>query len=129
MMLTSLLQIGLTTAAVAVLIAGTGPVVRWVRRRVERRRAASRPDPRRRPIQVVAADLRRLTRQLSLVPTGAPMVRRRALQAAYDDVLGEAADLLELPHELRTLPEGRGRDLERLRVLGAVRQAGLAVPG
>lgn len=128
-MLTSLLQIGLTTAGVAALIAGTGPLVRAVRRRVERHRAASRPDPRRRPIQVVAADLRRLTRQLSLVPTGAPMVRRRALQAAYDDVLGEAADLLELPHALRTLPEGRERDVERLRVLGAVRKAGLAVPG
>ena len=33
------------------------------------------------PLQVVAADLRRLRRQLALVPAGAPMARRRALQA------------------------------------------------
>lgn len=127
-MATSLLQIGLSTAAVAVVIAGTGPLLRAIHRWSDRRRALRRPDPSRRPIQVVAADLRRLTRQLSLVPTGAPMVRRRALQAAYDDVLIEAAELLEVPHALAGLPDGRARDVERLRLRAAVRAAGLAVP-
>lgn len=124
----SLLEIGLATAGVAAVIAGTGPLVRAGHRWLEQRRAASRPVSFRRPIQVVAADLRRLTRQLALVPTGAPMVRRRALQAAYDDVLGEAAELLEVAHELRTVPLGRARDAERLRVRAAVQRAGLAVP-
>jgi hypothetical protein len=128
-MATSLLQIGGTVAVVAALIAWTGPVVRWIARRWRRRRAAADPQPWRRPLQVVADDVRRLARSLALVPAGAPMVRRRALIAAYDDVLVEAAVLLDVPHELRTTPEGPARDVERLRLLTALEGAGLAVSG
>jgi hypothetical protein len=128
-MATSLLQIGGTVAVVAALIAWTGPVVRWIARRWRRRRAAADPEPWRRPLQVVAADVRRLARSLTLVPAGAPMVRRRALIAAYDDVLVEAAALLDVPHELRTTPEGPARDVERLRLLATLEGAGLAVSG
>jgi hypothetical protein len=126
-MATSLLQIGATVAVVAVLIAGTGPVLRGLSRVVSRRRAARHPRSFRRPLQVVAADVRRLGRQLALVPAGAPMVRRRALAAAYDDVLIEAALLLGVPHELPATPVGPARDLERLRLLAALEGAGLAV--
>ena len=122
-----LLQIGGTVAVVAAFIAWTGPVVRWVRGIVQRRRAARNPMPGRRPLQVLAADVRRLARSLSLVPAGAPMARRRALTAAYDDVLVEAALQLEVPHLLRTTPEGPARDLERLRLVAALEAAGLAV--
>jgi len=55
------------------------------------------------------------------------MARRRALAAAFDDVLVEAAVLLEVPHELRSTPDGPARDLERLRLLAALEDAGLAV--
>jgi hypothetical protein len=126
-MFVPLLQIGGTVAVVAAFIAWTGPVVRWVRRIVERRRSARNPVPGRRPLQVVAADVRRLARSLALVPAGAPMARRRALAAAYDDVLVEAATLLEIPHELRATPDGPARDVERLRLLAALEGAGLAV--
>jgi hypothetical protein len=122
-----LLQIGGTVAVFAALIAWTGPVLRWMRRIVERRRSARNPTPGRRPLQVVAADVRRLGRSLTLVPAGAPMARRRALAAAYDDVLIEAALLLEVPHELRTMPPGPARDVERLRLLVLLEAAGLAV--
>jgi hypothetical protein len=122
-----LLQIGGTVAVVAALIAWTGPVVRRVRRTVQRRRAARNPLPGRRPLQVVAADIRRLARSLALVPAGAPMARRRALTAAYDDVLVEAALQLEVPHQLRATPEGPARDIERLRLITALESAGLAV--
>jgi hypothetical protein len=122
-----LLQIGGTVAVVAAFIAWTGPVFRWVRVRLQRRRAARNPAPGRRPLQVVAADVRRLARSVALVPAGAPMARRRALTAAYDDVLVEAALQLEVPHLLRTTPEGRARDLERLRLVAALEAAGLAV--
>src|SRR5829696_2714423 len=122
-----LLQIGGTVAVVAAFIAWTGPVFRWVRGRLQRRRSARNPAPGRRPLQVVAADVRRLARSLALVPAGAPMARRRALVAAYDDVLVEAALLLEVPHELRTTPDGPGRDLERLRLVAGLEAAGLAV--
>jgi hypothetical protein len=122
-----LLQIGGTVAVIAALIAWTGPVYRWAHRVIDRRRSARNPTPGRRPLQVVAADVRRLGRSLTLVPAGAPMARRRALAAAYDDVLIEAAELLEVPHELRTTPEGSAHDLERLRLLAALEEAGLAV--
>jgi hypothetical protein len=83
-----------------------------------------------RPIQVVAADLRRLSRQLALVPSGSTLVRWRALWAAYDGVLVEAAEMLEVPHELgEQPPAGLARDVERLRVLAALEGAGLVVRG
>jgi hypothetical protein len=128
-MATPLLQIGGTVAVVAALIAWTGPVVRRIAGSWRRRRREGDPEPWRRPLQVVAADIRRLGRSLALVPAGAPMVRRRALIAAYDDVLVEAAVLLDVPHELRTTPEGPARDVERLRLLGALENAGLVVSG
>jgi hypothetical protein len=81
-----------------------------------------------RPLEQVAADLRRLGRQLAHVPAGAPMARRRGLQAAYDDVLAEAAGLLEVPHTLDTVAPGRARDVERLRLQTALAEAGLSVP-
>jgi len=92
-------------------------------------RVRSDVDPTHRPIQVVAADLRRLSRQLALVPAGAPLVRWRALWFAYDAVLTEAAELLEVPHDLPGTPVGIARDIERLRVLAALEGAGLVVRG
>ena len=122
-----LLQIGGTVAVVAALIAWTGPLARRVHRRWERHRAVGRPEPGRRPLQVVAADVRRLGRQVALVPAGAPMARRRALLAAYDDVLIEAALLLEVPHGVTTAPVGPVRDAARQRLIAALVEAGLAV--
>ena len=122
-----LLQIGGTVAVVAALIAWTGPVARWVHRRWARSQAARRPESNRRPLQVVAADVRRLARQIALVPAGAPMARRRALAAAYDDVLIEAALLLEVPNDLAGAPVGPARDAARLRLLAQLEGAGLAV--
>ena len=98
--------------------------------RTDRRRRQSRgstPGPARRPLQVVAADLRRLSGQLAVVPAGAPLLRWQALWAAFDDVLREAAAQLDVPHELSTTSTGLSRDLERLRVLAALESAGLAV--
>jgi hypothetical protein len=86
-------------------------------------------EPTHRPIQVVAADLRRLSRQLALVPAGAPLVRWRALWFAYDAVLTEAAELLEITHTLPGTPAGIARDIERLRMLAALEGAGLVVRG
>ncbi len=96
-----------------------------------RRSPAPAPDvPTRRPIQVVAADLRRLSRQLSLVPSGSALVRWKALWAAYDGVLMEAAEMLEVPHQLTEQPvAGVARDVERVRVLAALEGAGLVVRG
>ena len=124
--------VGLLLALVAVLSHIDRQVTgRPARHRFRRRRRRAQPADRAvgRPIQVVAADLRRLSRQLSLVPAGAPLVRWQALWAAYDDVLIEAAAQLDVPHELPATPNGMARDLERLRLLAALEGAGLAVRG
>lgn len=94
--------------------------------RGRRPQPAPPPSPRR-PLQIVAADLRRLSRQLALVPAGASLVRWQALWAAYDEVLMEAADALEIPHDLPTAPNGLPRDFERVRLMTALEDAGLAV--
>jgi hypothetical protein len=116
----------LCVLAAAVLVAGIGATFPRVAARCARRPARP-PRTVRRPIQVVAADLRRLARQLALVPAGAPAVRRQALLAAYDDVLVEVAGQLEVPHRLAAVPRGPARDAERQRLLTALEDAGLAV--
>jgi hypothetical protein len=106
---------------------------RWAARRrryvLRGNRVHRPPEPTGRPIQLVAADLRRLSRQFALVPAGAPLVRWRALWSAYDAVLMEAATLLEIPHTLPDTPVGIPRDIERLRVISALEGAGLVVRG
>ena len=106
----------------------SGQLVLDLRARRRAREGDVPPPAAPRPVEAVAADVRRLGRQLDTVPAGAPQVRRRGLQAAYDDVLTEAARLLEVPHTLDTVAPGRPRDVERLRVQAALSDAGLAVP-
>ena len=55
------------------------------------------------------------------------MARRRALAAAYDDVLIEAALLLDVPNELRTAPPGPARDAAGCGCWPQLEEAGLAV--
>jgi len=97
-----------------------------VGRRTPGAQAAARPVPVRRPLELVAADLRRLTRELSMVPGGMPMARRRGLLAAFDDVLVEAAALLDVPHQLTAEPPAT-RELERMRLLASLEAAGLVL--
>lgn len=101
--------------------------VRVTPRRMRFHRPSGPELPVHRPLEVVAADLRRLSRELAAVPSGAPFVRWQALRSAYDAVLAEAAELLDVPHDLRTTPQGTPRDIERLRVLCALEAGGLTV--
>ncbi|MGY2085250.1 hypothetical protein [Blastococcus sp. SYSU DS0539] len=124
----ALIQLIALLAAFAGLIALFGPLTRRVEAWSARRHAARHPVPSGRSLQRVAADLRRLGRQVAVVPAGSPMVRRRAVQAAYDDVLLEAAAMLGEPSELAGLRDDRAREIERLRLICALRRAGLQVP-
>ncbi|WP_141242968.1 hypothetical protein [Geodermatophilus obscurus] len=131
--MTSLLHFGAIVGGVVGSVALAGYVARLVfgsaqLPRLLRRGQEQPAVPAGRPLEQVAADLRRLGAQLARVPAGAPMARRRGLQAAYDDVLTEAARLLEVPHALERVPPGRPRDVERLRLQAALADAGLAVP-
>ncbi|WP_236830597.1 hypothetical protein [Blastococcus sp. KM273128] len=124
----ALLQLVALLAAFAGLVAGLGPLIRMIEAWSARRHAARHSAPPGRSLQVVAADLRRLGRQVAMVPAGMSMVRRRALLAAYDDVLIEAAGMLGVASGLEEVPEGRAREVERLRVAAELRAAGLQVP-
>jgi hypothetical protein len=128
-MAASLVYLGSIIGGVVAAVAALGWSARLVfgsaRLPALRRRRTDPVPPQRRPIEVVAADLRRLARQLERVPAGAPMARRRGLQAAYDDVLVEAALQLAVPQTLTGPPDGRSRDAERLRLQAALSAAGL----
>ncbi|GAB3201270.1 hypothetical protein GCM10027261_35360 [Geodermatophilus arenarius] len=128
----ALLQLGSIVAGVV----GSVALIGWLARVVFgsaqvpaplRRRSPEPVEPPHRPLEVVATDLRRLSRQVAQVPAGVPMARRRGILAAYDDLLAEAAELLEIPTTLLGTPPGTARDAERLRVETALARAGLVV--
>ncbi len=81
--------------------------------------------PPRVPLEKIAADLCRLSTAIRDVPPEASRARKHGLLLAYDDVLGKAALALDVPHALSALKLGMDRDLERLRVEGALRDGGL----
>ncbi|MGY1830677.1 hypothetical protein ACI8AA_09650 [Geodermatophilus sp. SYSU D01180] len=128
----ALLQLGSIVAGVVGSVALAGWIARVVFGSAQvpaplRRRSPAPAEPPHRPLEVVAADLRRVSRQVARVPAGVPMARRRGILAAYDDLLAEAAELLEVPTTLLGTPPGAARDAERLRVETALAGAGLVV--
>lgn len=85
------------------------------------------PEPDCPPIERLAADLRRVHRTLADFPPGTPAVRRRAARQAYDALLTQACAAVEIQHRLDALAEGLDREVERLRVEEALREAGVRV--
>lgn len=83
--------------------------------------------PRHPPIERVASDIRRLRAALASLPPGTSYVRSIGLYRAYDDTLAVACDELEIPTRLAELPEGRQRELERLRVEYLLGECGLRI--
>ena len=88
------------------------------------RLASPRPAPvlPRRPIEQVGADVRRLREAFG--HEGMRFAKWEGTRRAYDGVLTEAADSLELPHDLAVLPPGVDRDFERVRVERLLEDAG-----
>jgi hypothetical protein len=84
-------------------------------RRLTRRRRPG-PVPTGRPIEAIAADLRRLGPRFHALAPRAPYVKVVAVVGAYDRVLGEACDAFGFPHLLGVLALGPDRDAERTRV-------------
>ncbi|WP_116042592.1 hypothetical protein [Amycolatopsis palatopharyngis] len=95
---------------------------------VVRRRRGSAGVLEHRPIQDLAADLRRVHRILAEFGPGTPAARRKGTRQAYDALLVQACAAVDVSHELTVLPEGIDREVERLRVEEALRGAGLAIP-
>jgi hypothetical protein len=84
------------------------------------------PVPAEPPIEQVAASLRRVGRELAILPPGATQVRRRALLLAYDDLLQVACRELAIRHDLGEVG-GWDREVERLRVEVCLQEAGLQI--
>jgi hypothetical protein len=99
----------------------------WLPRLVERfrRRKPAAPGP---PIEKIAADLRRVHRILVRYEPGTPRVRRLGTLQAYDQLLIQACQAVEVDHRIDKLPPGTDLELERLRVEERLREAGLAIP-
>ena len=78
--------------------------------RVRSRWAPPPPEPTVRPLQRLAADVRRLRDDVRHPPPGQPMARRRGIVAAYDDLLDSACRALEVANTMTPLPPGPDRD-------------------
>jgi hypothetical protein len=79
-------------------------------------------------IQFLAQRLRHVHRTLLEFEPGTPALRRYAARQAYDDLLRQACQALEVPQRLDEFPEGMDKEIERLRVEEALRRAGLRIP-
>ncbi len=96
--------------------------------RVARRLKPRALCPAGRPIQAVAADLRRLHRMLDEFEPGTPMIRRVGTWRAYDSLLIQACAAMAVEQHLDELPEeGMDREIERLRVEESLRSAGMVI--
>lgn len=80
-----------------------------------------------RPIERIAADLRRVRRTLAGFEPGTSAVKKIAARQAYDALLVQACSALEVEHRLRLLPEGMDREIERFRVEECLRRLGLSL--
>ncbi len=87
--------------------------------------APAPPRPSGPPIELLAADARRIRAQIRRAPSGIPVARMRGWLEAYDDVLVSACRTLELDQRLGVLPAGPEHDLERERVERMLEKNGL----
>ena len=84
------------------------------------------PAPLGMPLERIAADLRRLHREVRRHPPGMPMAKFRGMMAAYDDALLDACRALDLPTDLAGLPEGVERESERMRLEFELERSGIS---
>jgi len=109
------------------LLVNAGKLTFWASDRLREMHARRHPQPPGRPVQKIAADLRRLS-TLARDPAPISAARRLGVQRAYDDTLAEACRALGLEQRLAEL-DGLDRDLERLRLEGALEASGLVLRG
>jgi hypothetical protein len=119
--------LSLCVAALVVGVVGPRRLGRLVAALVTRLRPP-RPAPPRpvgRPIQEIARDAQRLGLRFRYVPSGVSFARYEASRRAYDEVLAEACQALDVAHLLQVLPPGQELDNERDRVELVLYWAGL----
>jgi hypothetical protein len=98
---------------------------RAIRARWHPETADSRPSGR--PIEAIAADARRLGRQLRHPDDGRSQARVIAIRLAYDDVLAEGCSVFGIPQLLGVLDDDEELVRERRRVESALVGMGLVL--
>ncbi|WP_439660172.1 hypothetical protein ACSHWB_00900 [Lentzea sp. HUAS TT2] len=83
--------------------------------------------PEHRPIERIAADLRRVRRVRARFEPGESAIKKIGARQAYDALLIQACSALDVEHRLLVLPEGMDREIERLRVEERLRDLGLSL--
>ena len=84
------------------------------------------PHLRGRPIEQLAADLRRL-RVAVATDQRRSATHQLANRVAYDQLLMQACQMLNVPHELGKNTAGPERDIERIRVEAELERAGIVL--
>ena len=88
--------------------------------------AGEAPHLRGRPIEQLAADLRRL-RVAVATDQHRSATHQLANRVAYDQLLMQACEMLDVQHDLRKDTAGPERDLERIRVEAELERAGIVL--
>jgi hypothetical protein len=96
-------------------------VTRW-------RGRGGRLEPQARPIEKIAADLRRLGNRFHALDPHASFSKTEAVRSAYDKTLAECCEALGLTHLLGILPAGPELDAERERVEEQLTHSGVRFP-
>ncbi len=127
-MVLTALAVGLAFLAPAAVLGAVFALPRWVALAGEARRRRLRNRgvlvaPAGRPLERIAADLRRLSPQR--VDSRRSRVQREAARLAYEDVLREAARALGIDHDLVGAPTRLAREFEAIRVEQALHDAGM----
>jgi hypothetical protein len=99
------------------------PMRDWVALHTRYRKAAQAPDAR--PIEVIAADLRRLGRRFHALDPHASHTKVEAVRTGYDRALAECCTALGITQLLGVLPDGPELDAERVRVEGLLADSGV----
>ena len=84
------------------------------------------PHLRGRPIEQLAADLRRLRRAVA-TDQQRSATHQLANRVAYDQLLMQACGMLAVPHDLAKATAGPERDIERIRVEAELERAGIVL--
>lgn len=90
------------------------------------RRRTPPPAPEHRPIELIAADLRRVRCARAGFGQGISAAKKIGARQAHDALLAQACAALGVDHRLRVLPEGMDREVERMRVEERLKELGLS---
>lgn len=123
------LVMGGTTYAVGWLLSPRGRRFReGLGIRIERIRRRRKLQPDGRPIEQIAADVRRLGGRYHCLDPRASFAKSDGVRRAYDGVLAECCAALDLTHLLAVIAPGPDLDTERARVEGLLEDSGLTLP-